>query len=119
MRSKISFRRNESENIHSIQLSKATTIFYKVNRIHPNQLLSLFPSLACIQETKIIDNDVYPIHQTLGAITAAEQGSLFFNNIVNENTTSSRQLIIHEVIGRNCGWLTAATAHEYRKLFWL
>jgi pyrophosphate--fructose-6-phosphate 1-phosphotransferase len=25
-------------------------------------------------------------------------------------------LIIHEVMGRNCGWLTAATALEYRKL---
>ena len=24
-------------------------------------------------------------------------------------------LIIHEVMGRNCGWLTAATAEEYRK----
>jgi len=65
---------------------------------------------------KTVDNDVYPIDQTLGAYTAAEQGSLFFNNIVNENTTSSRQLIIHEVMGRNCGWLTAATAYEYRKL---
>ena len=64
---------------------------------------------------KTVDNDVYPISQTLGAYTAAEQGSLFFNNIVNENTTSSRQLIIHEVMGRNCGWLTAATANEYRK----
>jgi len=39
---------------------------------------------------------------------------LFFENIANENTTSSRQLIIHEVMGRNCGWLTAATALEYR-----
>jgi len=25
-------------------------------------------------------------------------------------------LIIHEVMGRNCGWLTAATAQSYRKL---
>ena len=25
-------------------------------------------------------------------------------------------LIVHEVMGRNCGWLTAATAQEYRKL---
>ncbi|MBT3251359.1 MAG: pyrophosphate--fructose-6-phosphate 1-phosphotransferase [Candidatus Marinimicrobia bacterium] len=64
---------------------------------------------------KTVDNDVYPIHQSLGAWTAAEQGAIFFNNIVNENTTSSRQLIIHEVMGRNCGWLTAATAYEYRQ----
>tara|TARA_X000001036_G_scaffold129322_1_gene122316 strand:+ start:2750 stop:3937 length:1188 start_codon:yes stop_codon:yes gene_type:complete len=65
---------------------------------------------------KTVDNDVYPIKQTLGASTAANQGAVFFNNIVNENTTSSRQLIIHEVMGRNCGWLTAATAFEYRKI---
>ena len=64
---------------------------------------------------KTVDNDVYPISQTLGAWTAAEQGAIFFENIVNENTTSDRQLIIHEIMGRNCGWLTAATALEYRK----
>ena len=60
-----------------------------------------------------MDNDVYPITQTLGAWTAAEQGAIFFENIANENTTSSRQLIIHEVMGRHCGWLTAYTAKEY------
>ncbi len=73
-------------------------------------------NLTVVGLPKTIDNDVYPIRQTLGAATAAEQGALFFNNIVNENTTSSRQLIIHEVMGRNCGWLTAATAYQYRKL---
>ena len=64
---------------------------------------------------KTIDNDVIPIKQTLGAYTAAEQSAVFFENIVNENTTSSRQLIIHEVMGRNCGWLTAFSAFLYRK----
>ena len=72
--------------------------------------------LTVVGLPKTIDNDVFPISQTLGAYTASEQGAIFFNNIVNENTTSSRQLIIHEVMGRNCGWLTAATAYEYRKL---
>tara|TARA_B100000029_G_scaffold509521_1_gene598940 strand:+ start:47 stop:1237 length:1191 start_codon:yes stop_codon:yes gene_type:complete len=72
--------------------------------------------LTVVGLPKTIDNDVFPISRTLGAYTAAEQGAIFFNNIVNENTTSSRQLIIHEVMGRNCGWLTAATAYEYRKL---
>ena len=72
--------------------------------------------LTVVGLPKTIDNDVFPISQTLGAYTASEQGAVFFNNIVNENTTSSRQLIIHEVMGRNCGWLTAATAYEYRKL---
>ena len=64
---------------------------------------------------KTVDNDVIPVKQTLGAWTAAEQGARFFQNIVNENTTSRRQLIIHEVMGRHCGWLTAGTAYEYRK----
>ena len=64
---------------------------------------------------KTIDNDVIPIKQTLGAYTAAEQSAVFFENIVNENTTSSRQLIIHEVMGRNCGWLTAFSAFLYKK----
>ena len=64
---------------------------------------------------KTIDNDVIPIKQTLGAYTAAEQSAVFFENIVNENTTSSRQLIIHEVMGRNCGWLTAFSAFLYKE----
>ena len=64
---------------------------------------------------KTVDNDIIPITQSLGAWTAAEQGAIFFENVANENTTSSRQLIVHEVMGRNCGWLTAATAYEYRK----
>ena len=71
--------------------------------------------LTVVGLPKTIDNDVYPITQTLGAYTAAEQGAIFFENLSNENTTSSRQLIIHEVMGRNCGWLTAQTAREYRQ----
>jgi len=73
-------------------------------------------NLTVVGLPKTVDNDVYPITQTLGAWTASQQGALFFRNIVNENTTSSRHLIIHEVMGRNCGWLTGATALEYRKL---
>ena len=72
-------------------------------------------NLTVVGLPKTVDNDVYPIAQTLGAWTAAEQGAIFFENVANENTTSDRQLIIHEVMGRNCGWLTAATALEYRK----
>ena len=70
--------------------------------------------LTVVGLPKTVDNDVYPISQTLGAWTAAEQGAIFFENIVNENTTSTRKLLIHEVMGRNCGWLTAKTALEYR-----
>ena len=69
--------------------------------------------LTVVGLPKTVDNDVFPITQTLGAWTAAEQGAIFFENIANENTTSHRQLIIHEVMGRNCGWLTAYTAKVY------
>ncbi len=64
---------------------------------------------------KTIDNDVVPIRQSLGAWTAAEQGAVYFENVVNEHSANPRMLIIHEVMGRNCGWLTAATAAEYQK----
>jgi pyrophosphate--fructose-6-phosphate 1-phosphotransferase len=72
--------------------------------------------LTVIGLPKTVDNDVYPIKQSLGAWTAAEQGAKYFQNVVDENNSNPRMLIIHEVMGRNCGWLTAATAQEYRKL---
>lgn len=71
--------------------------------------------LTVVGLPKTIDNDVIPIRQTLGAWTAAEQGARFFENVVNEQSTSSRQLIIHEVMGRHCGWLTAAAARAWRE----
>ncbi|MDP2901935.1 MAG: pyrophosphate--fructose-6-phosphate 1-phosphotransferase [Methylovulum sp.] len=72
--------------------------------------------LTVIGLPKTVDNDVYPIKQSLGAWTAAEQGARYFWNVVAENNANPRMLIIHEVMGRNCGWLTAATALEYRKM---
>ena len=72
-------------------------------------------NLTVVGLPKTIDNDVVPIRQTLGAWTAAEQGAIFFENVVNEQSTSSRQLVIHEVMGRHCGWLTAATARAWRE----
>jgi pyrophosphate--fructose-6-phosphate 1-phosphotransferase len=65
---------------------------------------------------KTIDNDVYPIKQSLGAYTAAEEGAQFFANVVKENSANPRSLIIHEVMGRNCGWLTYKTAQCYCKM---
>ncbi len=65
---------------------------------------------------KTIDNDVYPIKQSLGAWTAAEEGAKFFMNVVKENSANPRALTIHEVMGRNCGWLTYKTAQCYRKM---
>jgi len=73
--------------------------------------------LTVVGLPKTIDNDVIPIRQSLGAWTAAEQGASFAKNIVAEHNSGSRMLIVHEVMGRHCGWLTAATAADYRK--WL
>jgi pyrophosphate--fructose-6-phosphate 1-phosphotransferase len=72
--------------------------------------------LTVIGLPKTIDNDVYPIRQSLGAWTAAEQGARYFRNVVSEHNANPRMLVIHEVMGRNCGWLTAATAQAYRRL---
>ena len=72
--------------------------------------------LTVIGLPKTVDNDVFPIRQSLGAWTAAEQGARYFRNVVAETGANPRMLIVHEVMGRNCGWLTAATAVEYRKL---
>ncbi len=72
-------------------------------------------ALTVVGLPKTVDNDIVPIRQSLGAATAAEQGAIFFENVVNERTASPRTLLIHEVMGRNCGWLTAATARAYRE----
>ena len=72
--------------------------------------------LTVVGLPKTIDNDVYPIRQSLGAWTAAEQGAAYFANVVKEHSANPRMLIVHEVMGRNCGYLTAATAAAYRRL---
>ena len=72
-------------------------------------------ALTVVGLPKTIDNDVFPITQSLGAWTAAEEGAKYFENVVAEHNANPRMLIIHEVMGRNCGWLTAATADVYRK----
>jgi len=73
--------------------------------------------LTVVGLPKTIDNDIIPIKQSLGAWTAAEQAAKFAENIVGEHRSGARMLIIHEVMGRHCGWLTAAAAADYRK--WL
>ena len=70
--------------------------------------------LTVVGLPKTIDNDVVPIRQSLGAWTAAEEGAKYFENVVNEQSANPRALIVHEVMGRNCGWLTAYTAKVYR-----
>ncbi len=71
--------------------------------------------LTVVGLPKTIDNDVVPIAQSLGAWTAAEEGARFASNIIAEHSSNPRMLIVHEVMGRNCGWLTAATAAKYRE----
>jgi len=71
--------------------------------------------LTVVGLPKTIDNDVFPIRQSLGAWTAAEEGARYFENVVNEQSANPRMLIVHEVMGRNCGWLTAFTAKVYRQ----
>ena len=72
--------------------------------------------LGVVGLPKTIDNDVYPIAQSLGAWTAADEGAHHFSNIVSEHSSNTKMLIVHEVMGRHCGWLTAATAVAYRGL---
>ncbi len=71
--------------------------------------------LTVVGLPKTIDNDVVPIKQTLGAWSAAEQGALYARNIIAEHSSNPRMLIVHEVMGRNCGWLTAATALAHHR----
>ncbi|MBB1495924.1 pyrophosphate--fructose-6-phosphate 1-phosphotransferase [Propioniciclava sp. MC1595] len=73
--------------------------------------------LTVVGLPKTIDNDVVPIRQSLGADTAADMGARFAQNVLAEHNANGRMLIVHEVMGRNCGWLTAATARKYRE--WL
>ncbi|MFE6970542.1 pyrophosphate--fructose-6-phosphate 1-phosphotransferase [Isoptericola sp. NPDC057653] len=70
--------------------------------------------LTVVGLPKTIDNDVVPIKQSLGAWTAAEEAAGFAGNVIGEHRSGPRMLIVHEVMGRHCGWLTAAAAQEYR-----
>ena len=70
--------------------------------------------LTVVGLPKTIDNDVIPIKQSLGAWTAAEEAAGFAANVIGEHRSGPRMLIVHEVMGRHCGWLTAAAAASYR-----
>ena len=70
--------------------------------------------LTVVGLPKTIDNDIIPIRQSLGASTAAEQASRFAQNVLAEHGANPRMLIIHEVMGRGCGWLTGAAARDYQ-----
>lgn len=72
-------------------------------------------SLTVVGLPKTIDNDVFPIKQSLGAWTAAQKSAKFFSYVVSEHNANPRMLIVHEVMGRNCGWLTAYAAKVYHE----
>ena len=70
-------------------------------------------NLTVVGLPKTVDNDIVPIRQSLGAWTAADVGAMFFDNVSNEQSAAPKTLVVHEVMGRHCGWLTAATARSY------
>ena len=102
--------KDEISILHTIGGDDTNTIAAELSRY----LQDIGYDLTVVGLPKTVDNDIVPIVQSLGADTAAEQGALFFENVVNENTASPRQLIIHEIMGRHSGWLTAETAKKYR-----
>ena len=99
-------RRDSVDVLHTIggddtNLNAAELVTYLRSNGYPFTVVGL---------PKTIDNDVVPVRQSLGAWTAAEQGALYARNIIAEHSSNPRMLIIHEVMGRHSGWLTAATA---------
>jgi len=70
--------------------------------------------LTVVGLPKTIDNDIVPIRQSLGAWTAAEQAKIFAINVIGEHNAARRELIVHEIMGRNCGYLAAETTRRYR-----
>jgi pyrophosphate--fructose-6-phosphate 1-phosphotransferase len=72
-------------------------------------------SLQVIGLPKTIDNDIVPVKQSLGADTAADVAVLYAQNLIAEHTAMPKTLIIHEVMGRHCGFLTALAAHRYHQ----
>ena len=48
-------------------------------------------------------------------VAQERQGARFIETVFAESSAIPRMMIVHEVMGRDCGWLTAATAHKYRE----
>lgn len=71
--------------------------------------------LTVVGLPKTIDNDIVPVRQSLGAVTAVEQSAAFARHVLAEHSANPRMLVVHEVMGRNCGWLAAAAAQRYQE----
>lgn len=76
---------------------------------------ALGQELTVVALPKTIDNDIDPITQSIGAASAAEAGARFARNVMAEHSSSPRTILIHELMGRDSGWLTARTAHTHRQ----
>lgn len=76
-------------------------------------LRTLGSELTVVGLPKTIDNDIVPVRQSLGALTAAHEASRFAQHVLAEHGSNPRMLIVHEVMGRASGWLTAAAARDY------
>jgi len=70
--------------------------------------------LTVVGLPKTVDNDIVPIRQSLGAWTAADQTARFAQNIIAEHNAAARELIVHEIMGRNCGYMAAEGTRRYR-----
>jgi pyrophosphate--fructose-6-phosphate 1-phosphotransferase len=44
---------------------------------------------------------------------AEPEGARYLEKVVAEHSANSCMLIVHEALGRSCGWLTACTAKVY------
>jgi pyrophosphate--fructose-6-phosphate 1-phosphotransferase len=73
-------------------------------------------NIRILSMSKTIDNDIVPVKQSCGAWSAAEAGAKFFSNVVCESSANPRMVIVHEVMGAKCGYLTALTADIYRRI---
>jgi len=69
--------------------------------------------LCVIALPKTVDNDIAPITQTPGAWSATEDGAqTFTNEVANMSADQPKALVVREMAGRDCGWLTASTARR-------
>ena len=74
---------------------------------------SIGQELTVVALPKTIDNDITPITQSIGSASAAEAGARFARNVMAEHSSSPKTIVIHEVMGRDSGWLTVRTASEH------
>jgi len=70
-------------------------------------------SLQVVGLPKTVDNDIYPVLQSFGADSAASYAASYAENYLSEHTAADKVLVVHEVMGRHSGWLTAQSAKKY------